>query len=103
VQGRSTDFLVFADRHISGPALTLVVADMADVRQVQFVQTGTASVTLRVVAGNNYGESTKQELRRRLHQYLGDSVSMQIEETASVLSEASGKYRFVINEVVPGA
>lgn len=99
VQGRSTDFLVFADRHISGPALTLVVADMADVRQVQFVQTGSASVTLRVVAGSNYSESTKHELRRRLHQYLGDSVSMQIEETASVLSEASGKYRFVINEV----
>jgi len=99
VQGRSTDFLTFADRHISGPALTLVVADMADVRQVQFVQTGTSSVTLRVVPGNNYGDATKQELRKRLRQYLGEGVKLEIEETESVLSEASGKYRFVISEV----
>jgi phenylacetate-CoA ligase len=99
VQGRITDFLVLPDgRRVSGPALTLVVSDMSDVRQVQFVQRSPYLVVLRVVPGRNYGPHTARELRRRLSVYLGDSVSLELEEVASVASEASGKYRFVIND-----
>src|SRR5260370_14368376 len=50
VQGRTTDFLVLRDgRHISGPALTLVVADMPHVRQVLFGQKWRASTDVRLV------------------------------------------------------
>ena len=53
VQGRITDFLVLSGgRQISGPALTLVVSDMADVRQVQFVQKSPKLILLRVVPGD---------------------------------------------------
>ena len=99
VQGRITDFLVLADgRHISGPALTLVVADMAEVRQVQFVQKSPEFIVLRVVPGRNYGSDTVQELRRRLDYYLDHSATVAIEEANHIASEISGKYRFVINE-----
>lgn len=99
VQGRTTDFLELSDgRRISGPALTLVVADMSDVRQVQFVQSGQADISLRVVPGNGYGEHTKAELRKRLSLYLGQLVDLKLEETTNIASEASGKYRFVISE-----
>ena len=99
VQGRTTDFLVLDDgRSISGPALTLVVADMEDVRQVQFVQKGPAQVTLRVVPGRAYGAATVEELRRRLGLYLNARTMLDIEAVESIQSEASGKYRFVINE-----
>ncbi|MFQ5778487.1 MAG: phenylacetate--CoA ligase family protein [Terriglobia bacterium] len=100
VQGRTTDFLVLPDgRWVSGPALTLVVADMADVRQVQFVQKAPAAVVLRVVPGRDYGSQTVAELRRRLGRYLDGHTALAIEEVEGIASEASGKYRFVINEV----
>lgn len=98
VQGRTTDFLLLPDgRRISGPALTLVVADMADVRQVQFVQSAPDSITLRVMAGTGYGPDTASELRRRMGLYLGNQVNLKVEQTDSITSELSGKYRFVVN------
>lgn len=99
VQGRITDFISLADgRKISGPSLTLVVADMDDVEQVQFVQKGINSIILRVVPGRGYGEQTRQELRKRLNLYLKGIAIMGIEETSSIQSESSGKYRFVVDE-----
>jgi hypothetical protein len=84
---------------ISGPALTLVIADMADVRQVQFVQRGAEQVMLRVVPGPGYGELTRSELRKRLDLYLQNRAVLTIEEVAEIRSAPSGKYRFVINEL----
>jgi phenylacetate-CoA ligase len=100
VQGRTTDFLTLKDgRKISGPSLTLVVADMPDVQQVQFVQKDVDAIVLRVVPGRGYGESTRAELRKRLDLYLQGLAIMDIEETQNIQSETSGKYRFVVNEM----
>jgi phenylacetate-CoA ligase len=102
VQGRITDFLVLSDgRQISGPALTLVVSDMADVRQVQFVQRTPGQILLRVVPGTGYGAGTEQELRKRIGLYLGHAAALQIELTDTIASEISGKYRFVVHESSP--
>jgi phenylacetate-CoA ligase len=99
VQGRTTDFLILSDgTHISGPALTLVVSDMADVRQVQFVQKAPELIVLRVVPGTNYGPSTEQELRKRFGLYLNQTTTLRIEMAESIASEISGKYRFVVHE-----
>src|SRR5881227_1391792 len=94
IQGRTTDFLELSDgRRISGPALTLVVADMPDVRQVQFVQHGLTQIELRVVPGKGYGEHTKAELRKRLSLYIGQLAQLKLSETSVIASESSGKYR----------
>lgn len=101
VQGRTTDFLHLPDgRWVSGPALTLVVADMPTVRQVQFVQRGKAEIVLRVVPGSGYDETTRCELRRRLDLYVRGAMPLRLEEVSSIASEASGKYRFVVQEDV---
>ena len=96
VEGRITDFLLLPDhRKVSGPSLTLVVSDMADVRQVQFLQSRPDKITLKVVPGNGYGENTAAELRRRLDPYLRGTVDLAIVCVDSIPLEASGKYRFV--------
>lgn len=98
VRGRTTDFLVMPDgSRISGPSLTLVVADMSEVSQVQFVQNSARSITLRVVPGVGYGEATRTELRKRLDLYLQGRATLEIQEAAPIASEVSGKYRFVVN------
>lgn len=100
IHGRTTDFLVLPDgRQISGPALTLVVSDMPDVRQVQFLQKAPDWVVLRVVPGRGFGPQTAAELRRRFRLYLDESTRLDLEEVENIASERSGKYRFVINDL----
>lgn len=102
VQGRTTDFLVLRDgRRISGPALTLIVADMSDVRQVQFVQHSLDEVILRVVPGNGYGPATAEELQRRLGLYIQNAARLRIEPADDIPPEMSGKYRFVVSTLAP--
>jgi phenylacetate-CoA ligase len=99
IEGRITDFLLMPDkRKISGPSLTLVVGDMPDVRQVQFVQRGPAKITLRVVPGPGYGSDTVMELRRRLDPYLRGMAELTIVSVDEIPKESSGKYRFVKTE-----
>jgi phenylacetate-CoA ligase len=96
LEGRITDFLSLPDhRKISGPSLTLVVSDMPDVRQVQFVQLQPDKVTLKVVPGAGYGADTVAELRRRLDPYLRGAADLSIVCVDVIPAEASGKYRFV--------
>lgn len=96
IEGRSTDFLELTNRRfVSGPSLTLVIADMRDVRQVQFIQTDPRHVTLKVVAGSGYGSHTEEELRRRLIPYLEEQLELSIVTADHIASEPSGKYRYV--------
>lgn len=100
VEGRTTDFLHLPDgRAVSGPALTLVIADLANVRQVQFVQRQQDEVILRVVPGRGYDAEARQELQRRLDLYLKGAARLTIEEVDVIPAEVSGKYRFVKSEL----
>ncbi len=100
VNGRTTDFLVLKDgRRVSGPALTLVVADMSDVAQVQFRQEELEKIYLKVVPGKNFGSNTVTELKRRLELYLRGTAALEIEPVENIPSESSGKYRFVISSL----
>jgi phenylacetate-CoA ligase len=99
IQGRATEFLRLPDgRIVSGPALTLVFADLAEVRQVQFLQRADASIQLKVVPGAGYGEAAREQMRTRLSHYLRGTVPFEIVEVAGIPSEPSGKYRFVTRE-----
>jgi phenylacetate-CoA ligase len=97
IQGRTSDFLCLpSGRMIAGPSLALLAADMRDVRQVQFIQSGDPKhVTLKVVAGQGYSSLTEQELRRRMQPYLEGASQLTIARADSIPSEPSGKYRFV--------
>lgn len=99
VRGRTTDFIVLKDgTQISGPSLTLVIADMPDVRQVQLVQTALDRITIRVVPGIGYDDATRNELHTRLSLYVQNQAQLTIEEVQNIEVGLSGKYRFVINE-----
>jgi phenylacetate-CoA ligase len=96
IEGRITDFLRLPDgKLISGPSLTLVVGDLSEIRQAQFVQRGSTEVQLRIVPGIGYGAHTAQELKRRLYPYFHDQFDLSIQMVENIPAEVSGKYRFV--------
>ncbi len=100
VHGRTTDFLQLRDgRRLSGPALTLIVADMPDVAQVQFQQSRLDEIVLKVVPGRGFGAHTCDELHARLDLYLRGAAKLTIEMAEAIQAERSGKYRFVISSL----
>lgn len=96
IEGRTSDFLEMpSGRMIGGPTLTLVTADMRDVRQVQFIQSNPYHVVMKVVGGPGYNALTERELRRRMQPYLEPNSTLSIVTADSIPCEPSGKYRFV--------
>lgn len=99
IEGRTTDFLRMPDGTlVSGPLLALVIADMPDIRQVQFIQRGPTKVHLNIVAraGNTLG--AVEELKMRLFPYFRDTVELSTSLVENIPCEISGKYRFVKTE-----
>ena len=99
IEGRTTDFISLPDgRSVSGPALTLVIADMPNIRQAQFVQRSDGSLILRVVPDKEFSNETIAALQQRLTPYLRSQVPLEIQPVSKIHQEVSGKYRFVISE-----
>jgi hypothetical protein len=102
LQGRSTDFLTMPDgRKISGPSLTLVIADVCELQHMQIVQDSVDHLTLRVVPGGAWDMSVEERLRQRLSLYLDPRVKVTVERVSELQIAASGKHRFVINKISP--
>ncbi len=102
IEGRTTDFLQLpSGLKISGPALTLVHADMAEVRQIQYVQETAQRVRIRIVPGRTYSPDTKTEVLRRLQPYFKGDFTLDVQLVDHIDKESSGKFRFVKNEIAP--
>ncbi|MEO6803920.1 MAG: hypothetical protein ABI197_11835 [Granulicella sp.] len=101
IEGRTTDFLQLpSGLKISGPALTLVHADMAEIRQIQYVQESERNVKLRIVPNRTYSSETKTEVLRRLQPYFKGDFTLDIQLVDRIDKESSGKYRFVKNKLI---
>lgn len=99
VEGRITDFLRMPDgKMISGPSLALLVGQISEIRQAQFVQPSPGEIRLDVIPSTGYGPRTVQELQRRLYPYFRDQVRFSVRPVNHIPSEVSGKYRFVKRE-----
>jgi phenylacetate-CoA ligase len=99
VEGRITDFLRLPDgKIVSGPSLALLVGQVVEIRQAQFVQPGPGEIRLDVIPADGYGPNTVEELQRRLFPYLRGQVRFSVRPVERIASEISGKYRFVKTE-----
>lgn len=99
VEGRITDFLCMPDgKMISGPSLALLVGQIAEIHQAQFVQPNPLEIRLDVIPATGYGLQTVRELQRRLYPYFRDQIRFSVRPVDHISSEVSGKYRFIKRE-----
>lgn len=105
VQGRVADFIHLpGGRMISGVAvLTLALADVRQVHQLQLVDRGPGDLELRVVPGIGFGPAVRRELAERLQRHLQGAARLEITEVAAIPRSASGKYQFVVHDAAPAA
>ena len=99
--GRTTDFLRTTNgRRISGVVLaTYVITNIPGIKQVQFVQDERRKTTIKLVKGRDWNDHSIEVLRRRVYDYLGEEIKLEIVFQEIIPSETSGKYRFSISSV----
>ena len=104
VQGRTTDFVVARDGTIMhGLALIYTVRDLPGVERFRIEQMSLDETVVKIVAGPGFDLACEERIVRDFHARLGQTVTVRVEKVDEIRNEASGKYRYVVSHVKPGA
>jgi phenylacetate-CoA ligase len=101
IEGREADYVVTPSGSlISGISLTenfaLLITGAA---QVQIVQESLHHLRIRMVADDQFDDSSRRAIGKLVHDTFGPSVRFDIELVDAIPQEPSGKYRFCISKV----
>lgn len=102
--GRTTDFITTPEgKSVSGVVLaTYLIAHSERISQAQLVQNSTSELTIKVVRGEGYSEAVEQSLMKSAHQFLGDSIRIDVQaQDEPIEVTGSGKHRFSVSNVSP--
>ncbi len=98
VQGRTTDFLRLPDGTVRH-ALSIIypLREIEGVCQFRVTQHEDLSVTVDVVADDRVKRITADAVARRVRPVVGEEVGLHVELVDRIVSERSGKHRYVLS------
>lgn len=98
IDGRQEDYLVLPNDVRVG-RLDHIFKDMVNVREAQFIQDQSDSVTLRIARNQAYTDADEQLLRAEMRRRIGDSLKLSIEYMDTIPRGPNGKLRLVISSI----
>ncbi|BBL33951.1 hypothetical protein Nstercoris_00179 [Nitrosomonas stercoris] len=102
IQGRSTDFIVACDGTVMhGLALIYILRDMPQVKTFKIIQEGLELTRVQIVTEAGLSQADIDQITAAFKARLGHSVTIEIEQVASIPAEKSGKFRYVVSKVTP--
>ena len=100
IQGRTTDFIYASNgTAMHGLSLIYILRDFPGVSYFKIIQQSLTLVQLQLVKNGEYKQSDTVDIIKKFKQRLGDDVDISIEYLMVIPAEASGKYRYVINNM----
>ena len=100
IQGRTTDFVVASDGTIMhGLALVYPIRDIPGISSFKVVQETLRKVVVQIVAGSACTADVETLIRSGIRARLGNDVDVIVQRVASIPSEKSGKYRYIVSHV----
>lgn len=104
VAGRQTDFVVREDGTIMHAlAVIYVLRAVEGIAQFKCIQHGTLQMEVQIVAGATWNEQAGQTVIQGLRARLGQNLHVTLTIMDDIPPEASGKHRYVVSHVNPGA
>jgi phenylacetate-CoA ligase len=101
IQGRTTDFVVAADGTVMhGLALIYVLRENPGIESFKIIQESIAVTRVLLVPGKGYCEAVRSAIEHGLKARLGHAVKIVMEEVPYIASESSGKFRYVVSNVM---
>lgn len=76
-----------------------IFVDQPHVIEGQVIQESLTEFTVNIVPASGYSEVDTHEIQHRMHQRLGDSVSVNVETVPEIPRTSSGKFQAVISKV----
>jgi phenylacetate-CoA ligase len=100
IEGRHTDFIVTPEgRCLHALSLIYPLREHPRVREFRVVQQTIDTVRVLIVPAAGFSADDEQQLRSRLSQRLGPSVTIAIDCVPQIERSAAGKFRYVISHV----
>lgn len=104
IHGRTTDFVVAHNGTIMhGLALIYVLRDLPGVIRFKIIQESLEKTIVMLVPGPEYTAATEQRIVAGLRERLGAQVEIKVLPVTEIPQEASGKFRYIVSRVSPGA
>jgi phenylacetate-CoA ligase len=100
IEGRKTDWLVDSTgKKIHGLVVAHTIAKVQGIRQFQIVQKTPTDLRIRIVKNGLYKESDDAWIIGSLAKYFSGPVHISLQPVEHIEAVASGKHRFIINEI----
>jgi phenylacetate-CoA ligase len=101
VEGRKTDFVLAPDgRTLHGLALVYVLRELPGIEQFRITQKTLQRFEVEIVAAPGYDPGLEAKIRDGFSQRLRHPVVVNVTYPAAIAASASGKFRYVISEVI---
>ena len=103
VEGRQLDLIRTTDgRLLPGEFFPHLLKDIPGIERFQVVQKSLQKLVLRIVAGEQFDAAAKSLLLTALHNHLGPSLEVDLQQVSEIPLTASGKLRVTISELENG-
>lgn len=101
IMGRATDNFYLADGTVvSGVVARRLGNYTPGIKKLQMIQEAESDFRVRYVPGPEFSDADLQTLRKKVHEVFGE-VRLELEQTADIEREKSGKTRLCISKVRP--
>jgi len=100
VQTKVEDIITTADgRYISASNLTYAFKPLSHIRESQIIQEDVDSITVKIVAQDDYSQEDERLLVKSLQEKLGSQMRIEIDRVDHIPRTQTGKFRFSISKV----
>jgi phenylacetate-CoA ligase len=103
IKGRANDFIVLPDGQIIASCfLVIVMQAYNNVSQYKVIQDQKDRLTVQVVRGEVYQDSTSLQIKRDIEKAAHGKLDVAVEIVKEIQRDPSGKIRTVVSNIIPG-
>ena len=104
VEGRQTDFLTTpSGKVLHALAVIYLLRELPSVAEFQVTQERVDQLDLRIVPNGVFPQATRAAIVARLQRLFEAAIDVRIELVSAIPRLASGKHRYIVSKVAPGA
>jgi phenylacetate-CoA ligase len=100
IEGRSTDFVIAADGTVlHGLALIYVLRELPEVAEFKITQESLSTITVQIVTDSIDTTGLESTVTEQFRRRLGSQLRVNFVYAKKIEREASGKFRYVVNNI----
>ena len=92
----------FGNKYIFPASLSVIIDDIENILECQFVQETETELTVNIVPGISYTKNDSELIKRKLAELIGDKVEIRLSFNDKIKRSPLGKFQFVMTKCPEG-